>query len=72
MISLRLVKKLNLLLEESMVEGHAVSFAYNLLVNDKVRSTTKLVSMVSDEEGIKKELTCLHHLDDHLPVSFSI
>ena len=70
MNSLRLLKKFNQLVEKSMADAHAVSFAYHLLMSDK--STTKLISVLRDEEGLKKEVTCLHQLDQFLQVSYTI
>ena len=60
--------KLNELLKESMIEGHALSFAYNLYNSKKGTSIEHLTKILFDEDGLRKELTCLESLHELSPV----
>ena len=58
------MNKINNVLKESMMEGHALSFAYNLYKSNSVNSTDKLMKLLFDDDGLKKEVTCLECLSD--------
>ena len=63
------MSKLNDLLKESMVEGHALSFAYNFYNGRKGFSYESLIKTLFDEDdGVIKELTCLESLNKLSPV----
>lgn len=66
------MEKLNNILKESMIEGHAYSFAYNLFKSRNVTSMDRFMELLFSDDGLKKEVTCLEYLSDKASVSHII
>lgn len=65
------MEKLNSILKESMIEGHAYSFAYNLFKSRNSISMDNLINLLFGNDGLKKEITCLDYLSDKALVSLN-